>query len=80
MSLPEVLLVLREEHRQESAQALLALNTHTLAAFAVWDKEAGRKLTELQRALVNSATPAEKPSTPSLGAVFQGWGVEVQSQ
>lgn len=51
MSLPELLLVLREDTRREATRALMALQSEALAAFAVWDTEAGRKLERFHKAL-----------------------------
>jgi hypothetical protein len=79
MSLPEVLLLLREDHRRESTKALLALQTQALAAFAVWDREAGRKLEQFRRSLGKSLAPQKSGSTDELGSVFSGWGASVES-
>jgi hypothetical protein len=78
MSLPEVLLILREDHRRESTKALLALQTEALAAFAVWDKDAGRKLEQFRRILGKSLEPQDSVSTDDLGSVFSGWGASVR--
>lgn len=76
MSLPEVLLVLREDHRREATRALLNLQTEALAAFAVWDKEAGRKLESLRRLLSNQTEPIVQATSQDLEKIFAGWGVQ----
>jgi hypothetical protein len=76
MSLPEVLLVLREDARREAGRALVALQTQALAAFAVWDREAGRRLEQFKRSLGDSLLPAKAPDTQELGRIIGGWGVE----
>lgn len=75
MSLPEVLLILREDHRKESTKALLALQTEALAAFAVWDKEAGRKLEQFRRALGDSLIRTKPAEAEELEQVFGQWGI-----
>lgn len=80
MSLPEVLLILEEAARSESEQALIALQAETLSAFAVWDKQAGRRLEKLARELQRQAQnhePAE-PSSSQLSGLFSQWGASVQ--
>jgi hypothetical protein len=76
MSLPEVLLVLREDGKREASRALMALQTQALAAFAVWDKEAGRRLERYRRTLGESLFPAKAPDAEELGRIFGCWGVE----
>jgi hypothetical protein len=79
MSLPEVLLVLREDERREATRALMALQTEALAAFAVWDKEAGRKLEQLRRSLGEVLVPPRPSSPAELVCAFSDWGVPVES-
>lgn len=74
MSLPEVLLVLREDHRRETTKALLALQTEALATFAVWDKDAGRKLEQFRRMLGDSLVPEKPANCEELGRIFGQWG------
>jgi len=79
MSLPEVQLVLQEDQRREASRALVALQGEALAAFAVWDKRAGRQLESLGQDLQRQARndqPAE-PSPLQLSGVFSQWGVSV---
>jgi hypothetical protein len=75
MSLPEVLLVLREDGRREAGKAIMALQTQALAAFAVWDNEAGRRLDRLRRSLAESASLNQQAKgNPKLEEVFRDWG------
>jgi len=74
MSLPEVLLVLREDHRREASRALVALQTEALAAFAVWDMEAGRKLERFRRSLGEPLSTPEVVATEKLSRIFGQWG------
>ena len=74
MSLPEVLLILREDQKRESARALMALQSQALAAFAVWDKESGRKLEQFRRALGESLFRERKVESEDLERVFGQWG------
>ena len=79
MSLPEVQLVLQEDQRREASRALVALQGEALAAFAVWDKRAGRQLESLGQDLQRQARnnqPAET-SPLQLSGVFSQWGVSV---
>jgi len=79
MSLPEVLLVLREDHRRESTRALLALQTEALAAFAVWDKESGRKLDRFRKDIAQSLSAENQPGTKDLAGVFSAWGASIEN-
>jgi hypothetical protein len=76
MSLPEVLLVLREDGRRQAGKAIMALQTQALAAFAVWDKEAGRRLERLRRSLENSIGLSKPADGEGLDKIFRSWGVE----
>jgi hypothetical protein len=80
MSLPEVLLVLREDSRREAGRALVALQTQTLAAFAVWDKDAGRRLEKLQKVLSEPLAPKRPASDDQLEAVFDVWGIDTKCE
>lgn len=77
MSLPEVLLILREDHRRESTKALLALQTEALAAFAVWDKDAGRKLETFRKTLGRSLAPEDPANPDQLLSALNDWGAQI---
>jgi hypothetical protein len=78
MSLPEVLLLLREDGRREAGRALVALQTQALAAFAVWDKEAGRRLERLRQGLIQSNLPPEPADPWKLEDALADWGAEIR--
>jgi hypothetical protein len=78
MSLPEVLLLLREDGRREAGRALVALQTQALAAFAVWDKEAGRRLERWRQGLIQSNLPPEPVDPWKLQAALADWGAEIR--
>jgi hypothetical protein len=77
MSLPEVLLILREDQKRESARALMALQSQALTAFAVWDKESGRKLEQLRRSLGESLYPQVGDAKQLVG-VLSSWGASAE--
>jgi hypothetical protein len=79
MSLPEVLLVLREDSRREAGRALVALQTQALAAFAVWDKGAGRRLEQFRRSLCGRLFPLNPSRSDEVATAFSAWGVSVES-
>jgi hypothetical protein len=66
--------VLREDHRREATRALLALQTQALANFAVWDKEAGRKLEQFRSHIAERVKPQAAPAQKDLETVFADWG------
>jgi hypothetical protein len=76
MSLPEVLLVLREDGKREASRALMALQTQALAAFAVWDKEAGRKLEQFRRSLAEPLSASTPEDIDRLVRSLAEWGCE----
>lgn len=74
MSLPELLLMLREEAKRDARRALLDLQTEALSAFALWDKESGRRLERLRKLLGEQVEPPQQATTEDLEDVFAAWG------
>lgn len=52
----------------------MALQSQALTAFAVWDKESGRKLEQFRRALGESLFRERKVESEDLERVFGQWG------
>jgi hypothetical protein len=79
MSIPEVLLIIREDNRRESNRFLVALQSDALAAFAVWDKEAGRRLEHFRKLLTERLDPPKPAQPQDLGKVFAAWGAQIDT-